>query len=153
MRALRALMMTLLVILTSLVMGCSKQESEGVGKYGMMDDGTPEYAAIQFFNHLYHDQDMEEVLRLSSPKMSRLVRNYHTNSNFQRHVMNLSYDKVELAVDSGNNNVRGQYSDEATVIIFFTGTFHGKKKEDLRTTRLKNINGQWKVHEIEVDKF
>ncbi|WP_241264070.1 hypothetical protein [Bowmanella dokdonensis] len=136
------------------MVGCTQEEkSEGVGKYGMMDSGTPEYAAIQFFDHLYHDSNLEEVLRFSSPKMGRLIRSYQTSRNFQRHVLNLSYDKVELVIDSGNNRMRSEFSDKATVTVFFTGTLHGEKHEDLRTVNLVKADGDWKVDEIEADKF
>ena len=151
---LRILLILMNVFATFGMAGCSPAEqSEGVGKYGMMDAGTPEYAAIQFFDHLYHDSNLEEVLRYSSPKMARLIRSYQTSRNFQRHVVNLSYDKVELVIDSGNNRMRSEFADKATVTVFFTGMLHGDKHEDLRTVNLVKVSGDWKVDEIEADKF
>lgn len=151
---LRALLTSALLAGLVLLSGCSEgKKSDGVGRYGMLAQGTPEYAAIEFFDHLYHDENIQETLKLSSPKMARLLKNYKTSRNFQRHVMNLTYQEVEMMVDSGNNKMRSEYSDKASVVIFFTGTDHGEKKEDLRTVNLLKISGDWRVDEIEVDKF
>lgn len=150
----KRLLIIVLSAATLMLSACDKAEKrEGVGRYGMMESGTPEYTAIEFFDHVYHDESMEDVLRISSPKMARLIRNYKTNRNFQRHVLNLTYEKVEMMVDSGNNRMRSEFADKASVVIFFTGTDHGDKKEDLRTVNLIKIGGDWKIDEIEVDKF
>ncbi|WP_246840509.1 hypothetical protein [Lacimicrobium sp. SS2-24] len=142
------------LLMFTLLAACSPAEkSEGVGKYGMMDEGTPEYAAIKFFDYLYHDDNIERVKTLSTDKMDRLLDNYRTNRNFQRHVINLPYDQVEMQIDSGNSNMRSEFADRASITIFFTGTLHSEKVQDLRTVNLSKVKGQWLVDDIEADPF
>ncbi|WP_231730925.1 hypothetical protein [Lacimicrobium alkaliphilum] len=143
----------LLLILTALTACTEADKSSGVGKYGMMDKGTPEYAAISFFDYLYHDENIERAKTLSTDRMDRLLDNYRTNRNFQRHVINLPYDKVEMQIDSGNSNMRSEFADQASITIFFTGTLHNETVQDLRTVNLTKVNGEWLVDEIEADKF
>lgn len=147
------LFIPLLLIVAALAACTEAEKSEGVGKYGMMDKGTPEYAAIRFFDYLYHDDNIKRVKTLSTDRMDRLLDNYRTNRNFQRHVINLPYDKVEMQIDSGNSNMRSEFADRASITIFFTGTLHSEKIQDLRTVNLTNVNGEWLVDEIEADKF
>ncbi|GGD68893.1 hypothetical protein [Lacimicrobium alkaliphilum] len=142
-----------LLIVTVLTACTEAENTEGVGKYGMMEEGTPEYAAIKFFDHLYHDDNIERVKTLSSERMDRLLDNYRTNRNFQRHVINLPYDKVEMQIDSGNSNMRSEFSDQASITIFFTGELHNETVQDLRTVNLTKVKGEWLVDEIEADKF
>lgn len=112
------LFVPLLMVVMTLTACTEAEKSSGVGKYGMMDKGTPEYAAIRFFDYLYHDDNIDRVKALSTERMDRLLDNYRTNRNFQRHVINLPYDKVEMQIDSGNSNMRSEFADRSSVTIF-----------------------------------
>lgn len=144
------------MLLCLMLQACGKkqvEEEEGLGKFGMMDKSTPEYAAVQFFKHIYYDKDIRGALALSSPRMTRLLRSYRTNRNVQRHVLNLSYDSVKMELDGGDSNMRAQYADRSQVTVFFSGRLYGDKIEDLRTVELLRINRQWKVDSIKEKVF
>ena len=129
-----------------LLSGCEKEK--GVGKYGMMDENTPEYTALRFAQSIYDDPDITVALTLSTDRMQRLLQNYRTNRNVQRHVMNLKYDSVEIKPDGGNKIGRTQFSESSTITLFFTGTYNNDKIEDLRTLELIRESGQWRVDQV-----
>lgn len=144
-----------LLLILILVWGCSgdKKTGDGAGKFGMLDEGTAEYGAVKFFEHLYNTKNINELLKYSSPKMSRLIRSYRTSNNIQRHVINLRFDEVEFEIDSGRNVGLTQYAETAKLSVYFNGKLHGEKVEDLRTVHLVKHAGRWKVESVEDDKY
>ncbi|MFC3095608.1 hypothetical protein DRW07_08180 [Alteromonas sediminis] len=142
-----------LLILTLSVSACKKEEQLGVGRYGMLDDGTPQYTAVRFMQSLYHDENIDNVLALSSERMKRVLKRYHTNRNVQRHVMNLMYDTVEVSPEGSDGVGRSEFSKEATVILFFSGHYNEDKIDDIRTIEMVKVDGDWKVDRIQPDRF
>ncbi|MFT4940411.1 MAG: hypothetical protein ACI88A_003465 [Paraglaciecola sp.] len=139
----------LLVMLTACDAGGAKDQ-QGAGKFGMLDTNIPEYAAEQFFVHIYNDKDINGALKLSSPRMGRLLQSYRTNRNVQRHVFNMPFDKVEIKQLSGNAG-RNEFAKDATVTIFFEGQLDGKILKDLRAVKLLRIDKEWKVDEVSIN--
>lgn len=142
-------MMGALSVLCAVLMlsGCLEKE-KGVGKYGMMDENTPEYTALRFAQSIYDDPDISVALTLSTDRMQRILQNYRTNRNVQRHVMNLKYDAVEIKPDGGNKVGRTQFAESSTITLFFTGTYNDDKIEDLRALELVREDGQWRVDKV-----
>jgi hypothetical protein len=126
------------------------KEQKGAGKFGMLDTNIPEYAAEQFFFHIYNDKDINGALKLSSPRMERLLKSYRSNRNVQRHVLNMPFDKVEIKQLSGNAG-RNEFAKDAKVTIFFEGQLDGKILKDLRVVKLLRIDKKWKVDEVSLD--
>ena len=143
------------LMLTMLVMvGCSDvKRGEGVGKYGMMAENTPEYAAVMFMYGIYRDPNLDLALSLSSERMKRLLNNYRTNRNAQRHLIGLMYDTVQVNPDSGDSVGRTEFSESADVTVFLTGMYQDDKIDELRTIKLIKERGDWKVDKIETDPF
>lgn len=138
----------LLVLLSFALSACDGfDDKPRIGKYGMMDPNLPEYAAIEFFDHIYHDKNLDEALKLSSPTLKRLIASYHTNRNVQRHVLNLRFDKVEITPHTGSAG-RNEYSKEAKVIMFFEGELNGNIIKDMRIIDLVRVDDSWKVDKI-----
>ncbi|ABG41034.1 putative lipoprotein [Paraglaciecola sp. T6c] len=129
---------------------CDDTTKTGAGKYGMMDTNIPEYAAVQFFSHIYEDDNIEGALDFASPKMARLMKSYRINRNVQRHVLNMAYDKVEIKPNATNAG-RNEFAKEASVALFFEGTLNGEIVKDLRTVKLVRIKKAWKVDEVSVE--
>ena len=129
---------------------CDDTTKTGAGKYGMMDTNIPEYAAVQFFTHIYEDDNIDSALDFASPKLARLMKSYRINRNVQRHVLNMAYDKVEIK-PSATNAGRNEFAKEASVALFFEGTLNGEIVKDLRTVKLVRINKAWKVDEVSVE--
>mgnify|MGYP005707819625 CR=1 FL=1 len=150
-----AITTTLFIILFALV-GCSKApEQEGAGKYGMMDNSTPEGGALLFFESIYGNQkNLSAVLKYSSPKMGRLLKSYHTPRSVQRHVLNLPYDSIpEMQIDTGDDVGRTEFAMQAEISVFFTGLNNGDKVDDLRTVKMIRVQNKWLVDAIKADRF
>lgn len=132
--------------------GCQKKE-EGVGRYGMLDDNTPEFAAVRFMRSIYLETTIDVAVSLSTPKMARILQKYHTNRNVQRHLLNLKYDSVTITPEGGDRVGRSEFSEKATITLFFSGQYNDDKIEDLRQIDLVRMNGEWKVAKIHPDHF
>ena len=136
--------------------GCMQEKNNlGAGKYGMMDNTTPEGAALLFFENVYGEKkSLNTLLGYASPKMGRLMKSYHTPRAIQRHVLNLTYDEMPvMQVDAGDDVGLSEFSTEAEISVFFSGMYNGDKIDDLRTVKLVRIQGKWLVDAIKADKF
>ncbi len=136
-----------LVIMLLWLTGCNPSSSDPAAENA--DAATPDGAAIRFFTHLYNDDSLDGVLANATPKLGKLIKSYHTNRNVQRHVVNLVYDEVVMEIDPGRSVGMNKYADKSQLTVFFTGTIHGKKKQDLRLVRLVKAKRRWLVAEIE----
>ena len=143
-----------LVLLILIITGCSDvKRGEGVGEYGMMAENTPEYTAVMFMYSLYREPNLNTAMELSSERMKRLLNNYRTNRNAQRHLIGLSYDTVEINPDGGDTVGRTEFAQKAEVTVFLTGFYQEDKIDELRTVKLIKEGGDWKVNDVEVDQF
>lgn len=137
-----------LVVILVVLSACEKSEPKrGVGKFGMIDINVPEYAAMEFFNQLYHTKNLSGAIKLSTPKMERLLRSYHTNKAVQKHVLNMRFDKVEIQ-PSTRSAGRNEFSKEAKISLFFEGELNGDVLKDLRIVSLIRIDKEWKVDQV-----
>ena len=137
--------------LLTLLIGCEKEER--IGRYGMLDENTPEYTAVMFIRGVYSDDSIDRAVNISTDRLARILKRYHTNNNVQRHLFNLKYDTVEVTPQTGQSIGRSEYSDSAVVTLFFSGQYNGDKVEDLRTLELLKVNGRWKVDKVQADPF
>lgn len=130
---------------------CDKGASnKGSSKFGMEDKGNPEFAAIEFFENIYHRKGIKGAIKLSSPKMERLLRSYHTNKGVQKHVLNMRFDSVAIKPKTRNAG-RNEFSTEVQISIFFEGKLNGKIIKDLRDVDLIKIDNEWKVHMVSLE--
>ncbi|RDV27591.1 hypothetical protein DXV75_04725 [Alteromonas aestuariivivens] len=132
--------------------GCGEKEP-GVGRYGMLDESTPEYTAVRFMRSIYHEDSVDVAISLSTESMARVLKNYHTNRNVQRHVMNLTFDSVEITPEGGSNVGRTEYAQKATITVFFSGMKNEERTEDLRRVDLVKVDGDWKIDRVHPDHF
>ncbi|GAC14869.1 hypothetical protein [Aliiglaciecola lipolytica] len=142
-----------LFFLALILQACDTESKKGAGKYGMMDTNTPDYAAVAFFEHVYNDNNLNKAIAMSSERMAKLLKSYRTNRNVQRHVFNLMYDEVEIQPDTGNSVGRNEYAESAVVTLFFTGTLHDERVEDIRVIEMLRVDGEWLVDRIQPDKY
>ncbi|NVK56155.1 MAG: hypothetical protein HWE26_11095 [Alteromonadaceae bacterium] len=131
--------------------GCEKEE--GIGRYGMLEENTPEYTAVMFIRGIYSDDNIDRAVKLSTEKMARVLQRYHTQNNIQRHMFNLKYDTVEVTPQSGQSIGRTEFAEVAVITLFFSGQYNGDTVEDLRTLDLKKVDGKWKVDNVQADPF
>ncbi|WP_339720217.1 hypothetical protein [uncultured Paraglaciecola sp.] len=134
-----------ILIFAVLFSACDKPSPKpGGGKFGMLDSGNPEFAAIEFFDHIYHSKGIEGAISLSTPKMERLLRSYHTNKGVQKHVLNMRFDKVTIQPRSRSAG-RNEFAKEAEISLFFEGELEGNVLKDMRVVELIKVGNEWKV--------
>ncbi|QPG04418.1 hypothetical protein IT774_09080 [Salinimonas marina] len=143
MTRLAALPMMLWIVL--LLTGCNQ---DGGATNDKVKDDTPEHAALVFARSIYNDKNLDKALSLSTPRLQRILKNYHINSNVQRHVFNLPYEQVKIVADGGNKIGRAQFAENASVVLFFSGTYNDDRIEELRAVKLLRQDGQWKVDRV-----
>ncbi len=137
-----------LIIIFVAFSACEPSEpKQGAGKFGMLDTNVPEYAAIEFFNQIYHSKNLSGAIKLSTPKMERLLRSYHTNRAVQKHVFNMRFDKVDIQ-PSTRSAGRNEFAKEAEISLFFEGHLDGDILKDLRIVSLIRIDKEWKVDQV-----
>jgi hypothetical protein len=124
--------------------------NNGNGKFGMLDKGLPEYAAIQFFDEIYHSKSLDGAIKISTPKMERLLRSYHTNKGVQKHILNMRFDKVKIQ-PSTRRAGRNEFAKDAKISLFFEGQLNGNIFKDMRTVELIKIGNDWKIDVVSVE--
>jgi len=140
-----------ILIFAVLISACDKAPpKQGGGKFGMLDSGNPEFAAIEFFEHIYHSKGIEGAIKVSTPKMERLLRSYHTNKGVQNHVLNMRFDKVSIQPKSRSAG-RNEFAKEAQISLFFEGVLDGEVFKDMRLVELVKVDKDWKVDEVSLD--
>lgn len=140
---------SLFVLLFSgfILSGCSGQSET-------QQNNTAEGAALQYFESIYNTKNFKAALSVSSPKLQRLMKSYHTPRAVARHVINLRYDsEVRLEIDAGNAVGRAEFATEWRVSIFFSGNYQGNTVDELRTVQMKKQDGKWVVDSILADRF
>jgi len=138
-------------IFAILFSACDKAPpKQGGGKFGMLDSGNPEFAAIEFFDHIYHSKGIEGAINVSTPKMERLLRSYHTNKGVQKHVLNMRFDRVTIQPRSRSAG-RNEYAKEAQISLFFEGELDGDIFKDMRLVELLKVGNDWKVDEVSLE--
>ena len=142
---------SLILLFTLVFSACEKMEDKKrVGRFGMLDSGIPEYAAIDFFDKIYHTKTLDGALKLSTPKMARLLKSYHTNKGVQKHVLNMRFDKVEIQ-PSTRRAGRNEFAKDAKISLFFEGEFDGDIYKDIRIVELIKDGADWKVDTVSVE--
>ena len=144
----KAFFVTLCLLLLS---ACGQDEDLGENKN--LNENTPDYAAVRFMHSIYLEDDVSVAISLSTDSMARVLKRYHTNSNIQRHLLNLKYDSVQITPEGGGRVGRNEFAEEATITLFFSGSYHDERIEDLRSVDLVREGGKWKVDRIHPDRF
>ncbi len=138
-----------LVVALVVFTGCSADEDVVTIKNGkVMNQRSPEYAALKFFEHIYNDPTITAALPYCSQSLQKTIKRYHSNKNVQRHVLNLSYDNVDIEVHSGESRFEQISGKRSTVILHFSGFLHGDKIDDIKKVELSNNNDRWMIQRI-----
>lgn len=150
----KSIVTLLMLVLLVLISGCEKKEKEErLGRYGMLDESSPEYTAVRFMRGIYSDPNLDMAISLSTERLGRILDNYHTNRNVQRHLLDLKYDTVDIKPHESNRVARSEFAEEATITLFLSGHYGDNKIEDIRSLDLIKEKGDWKVAKIHPDHF
>ncbi len=129
---------------------CSKQGGEEVkaGRYGMMGEDTPQYAAVIFMRAVYNDQNLDRAIGMSTERFGRILKGFYTNKNVQRQVFNLRLDKMTAEPVSGGTLLFTELQESANIEMKIIGQYNGKKIVELKTLEMVNLKGDWKVKNV-----
>ncbi|MFQ3191644.1 MAG: hypothetical protein ACI936_002786 [Paraglaciecola sp.] len=142
---------SIILLLAVLFSACEKvPPKQGGGKFGMLNNGNPEFAAIEFFEHIYRSKGLEGAIELSTPKMSRLLRSYYTNNAVQKHVLNMRFDKVSIQPKTRSAG-RNEFAKVAQISLFFEGELDGDILKDMRLVELVKVGKDWKVDAVSLN--
>lgn len=139
-----------ILLFTLLFSACEKAPAKKGGKFGMLNTGVPEYAAVEFFEHIYHHKKLDGALKLSTPKMERLLRSYHTNKGVQKHILNMRFDTVNIR-PSTRSAGRNEFAKEAKIALMFEGELQGNIIKDMRVVELIRVDNKWKVDDVSLE--
>ncbi|MGB2740995.1 MAG: hypothetical protein WBC60_10650 [Cognaticolwellia sp.] len=114
---------------------------------------NPEVVAVEFFNALYNEQNIEKAASVCSPKLSRIILHYKSTKAVARHLFNMSYDNVEIQPDDSGVKVREQFKNSAVITIFFDGYYQENRIKDVKRLSLVQINDKWIIDKILKDPF
>lgn len=144
----KSLFYLIIVCLVITLQGCNKN-SEIIEQ----DVDDPNLVAIEFFNALYNEKNLEKAARACSPRLARIILSYESPTAVARHLFNMTFDTVEVIPDDSGVKVREQFSKEAKLVIFFKGKFNGNRVEDVKRIKMVQNKGMWSVDRILKDPF
>ena len=140
-----------ILILTLHLSACDKSTpKQGGGKFGMLNRDNPDFAAIEFFEQIYRNKGLEGAIKLSTPKMERLIRSYHTSKGVQNHVLNMRFDKVSIQSKTRSAG-RKEFAKNAQISLYFEGELNGEILKDIRFVKLMKIDENWKVDDVSLN--
>ncbi|RUO25780.1 hypothetical protein CWE09_03350 [Aliidiomarina minuta] len=128
----------LLIILLSVMVGCSEEKRET----------EAHEQAEAFFNALYNERDMEKVAELASEDYRRVLMHYGASSSIGRYLYNMNFDEVEIIADRRGISLYQDRADTARVQVSFTGMHAGRKRESLREVVMIRENGNWRIDRV-----
>lgn len=114
---------------------------------------SPELTAVDFFEAILVDNDINEAKRHAAPSLKRVLDGYSSGKAVGRTLLNMSFDKVEITIEDTNKNVREFYTDKADVMLIFTGMKNDEKVVNMRMVKMEKQKGKWLVVVIKDDPF
>lgn len=118
-----------------------------------IDLDNPEVVTIGFFNAIYNEKDIKKAAEVCSPKLARIIMHYKSPNAVARHVLNMSYDSVQIKADDSGVKVREQFKDAAAITVYFDGQYHGERLKDVKRVSLIQVDGNWVINKILKDPF
>ncbi len=114
---------------------------------------SPELTAVDFFEAILVDNNINEAKRHAVPSLKRVLDGYASGKAVGRTLLNMSFDQVEITIEDTNKNVREFYTDKADVMLIFTGKKNDAKVVNMRMVKMEKHNGKWQVAVIKDDPF
>lgn len=114
----------------------------------------PELVAVAFFDALYNEKNVKKAALVCSPKFARIILSYRSPQAVARHVFNMSFDKVIIKPDDSGVKVREQFKDNATITLYFDGTYQDDKLKDVKQlSMIQDSDGHWVIDKLLKDPF
>lgn len=131
-----------------LLTGCGNEKKDEIDVVE-----SPEIVAVEFFNAIYNEKNIDKAAAVCVPKLARVILSYQTAQAVGRHVFNMSYDKVDVKADDSGVKIREQFKDKAKIIVYFDGFYNEKRIKEVKRLSLVQIDGKWSIDKILKDPF
>lgn len=148
MRYLKNSLLALLLSSLTLLTACGEDDTK---KITTVDD--PELVAIAFFDALYNEKDIEKAASVCNPQLARLILHYRSPGAVARHLLNMSYDKVEIKPDNSGVKIREQFKNSAKITLYFDGYYHDNRIKDVKRLAIIQRDGKWFIDKVLKDPF
>ncbi len=115
----------------------------------------PGEVAIEFFDAIYNQQDLEAAAKLATPQYGRILKSYYTVERVQKVLFNRRYDNVEIEEDNSMSGVSiiESHDDKAYVTLMFDGQYNGERFRDLKKVVMLKQQGKWRVDKLKADVY
>ena len=117
--------------------------------------GTNEYTgpdaheeAIEFFDRLYNQRDLEGAAQLATPSYRETLLRYGTVNSVGRYLYNMNFDEVDIEADRQGISLYQDQRDTARIQISFSGTLHNNRREALRDVVMVRHDGAWRLERV-----
>ncbi|MCL5049039.1 MAG: hypothetical protein M1473_00625 [Firmicutes bacterium] len=104
--------------------------------------------AIEFFDRLYNQRNLESAAELASEEYRPLLSRYGTVNAVSRYLYNMNFDQVTIEADRQGIQLYREQSDTARVQVSFSGQRNNQRVETLRDVVLVRENNRWRVSRV-----
>lgn len=134
----------------------SDKQLENAGKFGRINQDSPQFTALQFADALYRENDLAQLKPLTTEQYFGILKAYHTAKNVQRLLLNLRLDpsSVDMKVRAVSlSESLGFEPGNQTVTLIMSGHFDGDKTTELLDFVLEKQRGRWYVASVSIGRF
>lgn len=113
----------------------------------------PERIAIQFFEAIYVDEDINTAKHYVSNEIAELISHYQLASQVQINVLALAMTDVKMDVANVQKDLFHREQDEVNVLIQFEGKQGEKTIREDKMVRLGLYDNRWIIVKLYDDPF
>lgn len=129
------------------ISGCTDEFTE------INTKGSPEDVAVDFFDAIYNENNLEKAAKVCGPQLARTILHYKSTKAVARHLFNMSYTSVKIKTEDSGIKIRAQFKESAIITIYFDGLYYEKRLRDVKRISLIQIDGNWAIDKILKDPF
>lgn len=117
--------------------------------YNPLDRGPQAHdIAIEFFDRLYNQRDLESALELTSQEYRPVLERYGSIVAIGRYLYGMNFDEVTIEADSQGVQLYRERAETARVQISFSGRQGQAHVETLRNVVMVQEGGEWRLARV-----
>lgn len=104
--------------------------------------------AIEFFDRLYNQRDLNGALELTSAEYRPVLERYGSIVAIGRYLYGMNFDEVTIEADSQGVQLYRDRAETARVQISFSGRQGQRHVETLRNVVMIQEDGEWRLSRV-----
>ncbi|MCC5880061.1 MAG: hypothetical protein JJU03_09245 [Idiomarina sp.] len=104
--------------------------------------------AIEFFDRLYNQRDLEGALDLTAVEYRPVLERYGSITAIGRYLYSMNYEQVTIEADSQGVQLYRDQSDTARLQLSFSGIQDKRRVETLRNVVMVREDGEWRLARV-----